>query len=269
MDRKAERVDAVERPPGSLIALDGTLNFRDLGGWSTATGEHVVSRATLYRSDRLSDLTPADHAVLERLGVVTVIDLRYEAEAAQHPSNLWSGVQDHVAIPMGGDLADQRTFIERALDGDYDGITDDDVAVSYVELLTEHASDFGAAVDTLTEGGTALFHCTAGKDRTGLLAMLLLRTVGVADRDVLRDFTLSNEYRAERRMAQLRGVFADRGLNIEDFRPALSAPGPALERAMRWIDETHGSTATFLAEACGVAEPVDRLRRRLLVAAPR
>ena len=251
-------------PAGSLIALEGTLNLRDLGGWPTASGEHVVARSTLYRSDRLSDLSPADHDVLDALGIVTVIDLRYEAEAAQHPSVLWSGVENHVSIPMGGEFADQRSFIERALDGDFDDISDADIGESYIEFLTDHATEFGTAIDTLADGGPALFHCTAGKDRTGLLAMLMLRTVGVDDATVLHDFTLSNEYRAERRMAQLEPIFTERGLDIENFRPALSAPGPALHTAMTWIDETHGSTATYLVESCGMADPVERLGRRLL-----
>ena len=104
-----------------------------------------MARARVYRSDRLSDLTPADHGVLERLGIVTVVDLRYEREAAEHPSRLWFGVENQVSIPMGGDLADQRTFIERALGGEYDGITDDEVGESYVSFLVDHAADFGTA----------------------------------------------------------------------------------------------------------------------------
>lgn len=265
----AGQADGETSPPGSLISLEGTLNLRDLGGWPTSSGDQVVARARLYRSDRLSDLTPADHVVLERFGIVTVVDLRYEREAAEHPSKLWLGVENHVSIPMGGDLADQRTFIERALDGDYDGITDDDVGESYVTFLIDHAADFGVAVAAITDSVPALFHCTAGKDRTGLLSMLVLRTLGVDDADVLRDFTLSNEYRAERRMAQLRPVFTERGLDVEEFRPALSAPGPALLRAMEWIDDSYGSTADYLAGPCGLAEPVERLQRQLLEPAVR
>ena len=251
-------------PPGALIELDGTLNFRDLGGWVTADGRHQVTRGVLYRSDRLSDLSDDDHAHLEQLGIETVVDLRYDAEAAQHPSRLWATVRHHLRCGMGGELADQRSFIERALDGDYDGITDADVGESYVDLLTGYASSLGAAVEAILVGGPGLFHCTAGKDRTGLLAMLILRTVGVAVDDVLTDFALSNPYRAERRIAQLAPVFAARGLDIESFRPALSAPPVALERAMAWIEANHGSAARFLLEAAGVDDPVERLTERVL-----
>lgn len=250
--------------PGALIPLDGTLNLRDLGGWQTADGSHRVAHGRLYRSDRLSDLSVTDHRVLESYGIDTVVDLRYEAEAAEHPSRLWATVERHHEIPMGGDLADQRSFVERALAGDYDGITDAQVGESYVEFLQTHAVDFGWAVQALLAGGAGLYHCTAGKDRTGLLSMLVLRSVGVGDGDVLADFVLSNEYRAEKRMAQLAPTFAEQGLDIEDFRPALSAPRPALVMAMAWLDEEHGTAEQYLAGPGRIVEPGARLRARLL-----
>ncbi|MDH3682694.1 MAG: tyrosine-protein phosphatase [Acidimicrobiia bacterium] len=261
-------MSAEKAAPGALIALDGTLNFRDLGGWPAESGEYRVLRGRVFRSDRLSDLTAADHRRLVGLGIATVVDLRYEAEVEAHPSRLWPTVVDHHEIPLGGDLADQRSFIERALAGEYDGITDADVGESYLDMLRLHAEDFGRAVAALLEGGPALFHCTAGKDRTGLLSMLLLRTVGVGAAHVLADFALSNEYRAERRMAQLRPTFEAHDLDIESFRPALSAPPPALERAMAWIDETHGGAQGYLTEAANLANAGDRLRAHLLEPAP-
>lgn len=261
-------VRSEEAEPGALIALDGTLNLRDLGGWSTESGHRRVARGRFFRSDRLSDLTDADHRVLVGLGITTVVDLRYEAEVEAHPSRLWSTVVDHHEIPLGGELANQRSFIERVLAGEFEVITEADVAESYLEMLNAHAEDFGRAVVALLAGGPGLFHCTAGKDRTGLLSMLLLRTVGVAAAEVLIDFTLSNEYRAERRMAQLRPTFDAHDLDIEFFRPALSAPRAALERAMTWIDETHGGAEGYLVEAARLGRVGHRLRAHLLEPAP-
>lgn len=249
--------------PGALVPLDGTLNVRDLGGWPTADGRSTAW-GRLYRSDRLSDLSPADHAILDDRSIDTVVDLRYEAEAAEHPSKLWSAVEQHRLIPMGGEMADQRSFIQRALDGDFDGITDDDVGESYIEMLERHGPDFGQAVEVLLAGRVGLYHCTAGKDRTGLLTMLILATIGVDADNILADFVLSNEYRAERRMAQLAAVFAAEGLDIERYRPALSAPRPAMVRAMDWIEANHRSPEDYLAGPGAVADVGDRLRSRLL-----
>ncbi len=257
-----------EAAAGALIPLEGTLNLRDLGGWTTATGR-TTAFGHFYRSDRLSGLTDADHHTLDDLAIDTVVDLRYEAEVAEHPSLLWSTVAHHHEIPMGGELADQRSFIDRALAGEFDGITDADVADSYIDLLGNHAEGFGRAVTALLDGGAGLYHCTAGKDRTGLLSMLVLRTVGVSTSDVLADFVLSNEYRAAKRMAQLKPVFDDAGLDIESFRPALSAPRPALEQAVSWIEANHGTAEAFLTGPGAVDDPGARLQARLLEPAER
>lgn len=257
----SSRRDAPE--PGALIPLNGTLNLRDLGGWPTAGG--TIAHGRLFRSDRLAGLTGDDHSRLDALGIATVIDLRYEQEVAEHPSLLWSSVVNHHNIPLGGALANQQSFIARALAGHFDGVSDDDVGQSYLDLLEIHATDFGRAIEALLEpSDPALFHCTAGKDRTGLLAMLILRAVGVADDDVLTDFELSNRYRARRRVAELRSVFADHGLDVELFRPALSAPRPAMERAMGWIDHEWGGTGRWISDAASVEEAEHRLTRRLV-----
>ena len=255
------------RAAGSLIELDGTLNLRDLGGWHTPNG--ITAFGRVYRSDRLSDLSPADHERLEERGIVTVIDLRYEAEVSAHPSRLWSTVANHHEIPMGGDLADQRSFLERVLAGDLDEVTDDDVAESYVDMLSVHPGELGRAVEAILDARPALYHCTAGKDRTGLLSMLLLSTVGVSDTDILADFELSNEYRASRRRDQLRPTFEAEGIDIDRYWPALSAPGPALVAAMAWLRDQFESPARYLAEQAGVSDPVGRIHHLLLAPADR
>ena len=252
--------------PGALIELDGTMNLRDLGGWNTASGQRVT-HGHFYRCDRLSALSDDDLTRLDERGIGTVIDLRYEAEVAEHPSRLWSTVDRHVSIPMAGEMANQRSFVDRIFAGEIAEVTVDDVGESYLAMLTDHATGFGQAVETLLDSGPSLFHCTAGKDRTGLLAMLILWTVGVPEADVVADYGLTNRYRAERRIAELRPLFEARGLDVERFRPALSAPEPALVTAMTWLGRTHGSAEAYLEGAAGVPHAGRRLRDRLLVGA--
>ncbi|MCP3934301.1 MAG: tyrosine-protein phosphatase, partial [Actinomycetia bacterium] len=108
--------------------------------------------------------------------------------------------------------------------------------------------------------------CTAGKDRTGLLAMLMLGTLGVSQDDILHDFTLSNQYRAEIRMKALAPIFAAKGLDVETFRPAFSAPRLAMEMALEWIEREHGSPTAYVRDAAGLGDDgIDRLRNRTLV----
>lgn len=249
--------------PGSRIELDGALNLRDLGGWRADGG--TIAAGRLFRSDRLSELTDGDHARFDALGVRTVIDLRHGHEIDESPSRLWPGVVHHRNIPMTGDSVQPRTFLEMAFSGEMDGISDSTVGETYISMLTRHASDFGEAINLAVAEAPSLFHCTAGKDRTGLFAMLVLRSLGVDEEDVLRDFTLSNEYRAEARIEQLGPTFAERGLDIEQFRPALSAPRSAMEMAMRWLDDTHAGPQRYLLTAAGMSDDDLTALRTLLV----
>lgn len=246
--------------PGQRIDLEGALNLRDIGGWPTLDGG-TVRRGFAYRCDRLSQLTEADHATLSGLGVVTVIDFRYEREVTEDPSRLWPLVTNHVEIPMAGKLAQEKTFLERAFAGEMDGINDDWVFDSYVDILTDHPLDYASAIRHVAESGPSLFHCTAGKDRTGLMTMLLLSVAGVDRELILDDFDLSNRYRTEPRMAALAPMFAENGLDIEAFRPALGAPRPALAKTFAWLDEHHGGPLGYLTGAAAMTKSeLDELR---------
>ena len=257
--------DLADLAPGDRIPVDGARNLRDLGGYPTRSG-HVVRRGQVFRSDRLAALTDADLGRLAALGIHTVIDLRYDAEVAEHPNRLWATVERHERIPMASELAKERTFLDRVMSGEVAAITDDDVAESYLDLLGAQADGFARIVRLVLDGHPTLFHCTAGKDRTGLTAMLLLGTLGVDDELILDDFTRSNEHRAERRIAELRDDFAARGLDVEAFRPALSAPRPAMERALAWLAAEVGGPERYLLDVAGLTEvELDELRRLLLV----
>ncbi len=248
--------------PGSRLELDGALNVRDLGGWITPAGPVAYGR--LYRSDRLNDLSDADLDTLSARRIDTVIDFRSEVESEAHPTRLWPTVTRHLELPIGSVVANQRTFLERAMAGELEELTEADMAETYVEILTHHGQQFGRAVEAVLNGGPALYHCTAGKDRTGLLTMLVFAAIGVSTDDILTDFELSNHYRAETRILALKPMFDERGLDMERFRAGFSAPRPAMERAIGWVSDNHGDAARYLREAAGVDEPVDRLTAHLL-----
>ncbi len=239
--------------PGLRIDLEGALNLRDLGGWPTLDGRSI-RRGVAYRCDRLSQLTARDHETLSQLGIVTVIDFRHQAEVTEDPSLLWPSVRQHVEIPMAGKLAQEKTFLERAFDGELDGIDDDWVFETYVDMLRDHSDGFATAIRHVVDDAPSLFHCTAGKDRTGLMAMLLLSVAGVDRELILEDFELSNTYRAEPRMAALAPIFAERGLNVEDFRPALGAPRPAMVKTLAWLDEHHQGPVGYLRAVAGMTD---------------
>lgn len=261
-------MDTPAPTPGDRLPLTGARNLRDLGGYPAGPGRSV-RRGMLYRSDRLTDLSDDDLDQLAGLSIRTVIDLRYDAEVTEHPSRLWVGVERHENIPMAGALAKERSFLDRVFSGEVEAVTEDDVAQSYLDMLDVHAADFALVVRMLLDGCPALFHCTAGKDRTGLVSMLVLSVLGVDDDTILDDFEQSNRHRAEPRIAELRDSFAARGLDIEAFRPALSAPRPAMVGAMAWLSREAGGAERYLLEVGGMTgDEVAALRDLLLVEEP-
>jgi protein-tyrosine phosphatase len=174
--------------PVRLVALEAVHNFRDLGGYATADGRTTLWR-TLYRADGLYRLTPADVTALEPLGLRTVIDLRSDSELDERgrfPVDAHPVVFHHLPIV-------DKTWAH--LDApDYD--RDEDFLIwAYQDMLAIGAPRFAAAFEVLAEPGAlpAVFHCAAGKDRTGLLAALLLGSLGVSHDDIVADYALTVE----------------------------------------------------------------------------
>lgn len=251
--------------PGALIAIDGLRNIRDLGGWATPTG--VVRHGRLFRSDRLDELTPASHRALDALGISTVVDFRYESERDEAPSRLWSSVTNHVEIPMAPKDRLPGSFVERVQRGEFDNLTDATITEMYQVLLKVHRPGFVEAISQMVSGGPALFHCSAGKDRTGIMAMLLLSVLGVAEEDIVAEFDLTNTYRTESRMEEMAEVFAKIDLDVEDFRPIMSAPVPAMIGALAWIRAEHGTAEAYLVDGGLDQATIERMRSELVAEA--
>ena len=110
----------------------------------------------------------------------------------------------------------------------------------------------------------AVFHCTAGKDRTGVAAALLLEVLGVDREHVLDDYELSTRYRSGPRIEELRPRLVAAGVDVESVRPFLSAPRPALAAGLATVDERHGSVIEFLLASGLDPEVPARLKAELL-----
>ena len=128
---------------------------------------------------------------------------------------------------VGEPPAEQSDVVELIMAGKVDDYGTDLIVGIYREMLTKAAPTFGALLTGLAEPAElpALFHCTAGKDRTGIAAALLLGLLGVPDETVLDDYELSTTYRTNRRLAELRPRFEEAGLDVARFVDYLSAPG--------------------------------------------
>jgi hypothetical protein len=181
-----------------LVALEGSFNFRDLGGYATGDGR-TVRWGRLYRSDALHELTPADVAHLRALGLRTVVDLRTEREldrSGRGPLEPEGIAFHHLAVVKEGVRGDGTA--EGAAGREAVGApapVGDDLAERYLWYL-DVGGDAIAGALTLFGGAEhypLVFHCAAGKDRTGVLAALVLGILGV-DRDtIVADYVITAE----------------------------------------------------------------------------
>jgi protein-tyrosine phosphatase len=164
---------------------DGCLNVRDLGGLPTGDGR-VTRRGAVVRADSLDRLTPGGWAALYAHGVRTVVDLREADERADGIDR--PGGITVVTVPL--DDNDDNDFWYRCIDDDIDG-----TPLYYRPFLERKADRCVAAVRAVaraTAGGVVV-HCGIGRDRTGLVSLLLLALAGVTAEAVAADYALSGE----------------------------------------------------------------------------
>ena len=173
--------------PGAPLPFEACENFRELGGYTGCGGRHVKYGA-FYRSPALANIkTPADRARFEALGVRTVFDFRSEKERTLAPDPDFPGV---VNIPASAMLAEDGSEVDFDLEKllrSEDGIRmlTEGVHESYARMPFGNPA-YRALFGAIRAGQTPiLFHCTAGKDRTGVAAALILKALGVSREDVL------------------------------------------------------------------------------------
>jgi protein tyrosine/serine phosphatase len=237
------------------VVLEGCLNFRDLGGIPTRDGRHVRT-GLLYRSDALHHLTPADVALLrDQLGIGSVIDLRSTAELqseGQGPLAEQPIAFHHVPLfdgdtRMAGAAAESITLGER-----------------YV-LLAELARDPIARVVTLIAEAPAplVYHCAAGKDRTGVISAVLLGLLGVDDEVIVADYATSRE-NLDAIVERLRSMPGYRVM-LDALPPdTMHAEPETMRTFLAALAARHGSVAGYARTAGVGEEALARLADRLI-----
>jgi protein-tyrosine phosphatase len=245
------------RHPDRVRRLQGATNFRDLGGYAGHEGRPLRWRK-LFRSEHLGGLTPDDQAQLKVLGVARAFDFRGVHERAARPYDL-PGVTQHT-------LSIEPTVTQRMDDMVAAGQTLTGPAVAglmrdlYRGLVNEQSHRFAELFEHLLAEDTPLvFHCTAGKDRTGIAAALILSALGVPREVVMQDYLLTNEHFVHPPMPDSRTpkeALAVLWRVQEDF----------LTEALRTIDEQHSGIESYLSQRLGLSEAARKaLRERYLM----
>ena len=238
-----------------LLPLEGAQNFRDLGGYPTLAGRRV-RWGRVFRSDSLSDLTGADVARLERLGLRLVCDFRGDAEVEDEPNRLAGRAPfDYWRQPLGDRSVQPAEWRRRFESGDFGEIDASWLTRSYRGMIDDCAPEIGAVFRRLAreEGLPAVLHCTAGKDRTGVTAALLLLLLGVPREHVIEDYALTGLY-TEGRIRAAERFFRERGIEPERVRALLGSEPSTLAAALDHLDEAHGGAERWARECAGLAE---------------
>ncbi|HJQ41718.1 MAG TPA: tyrosine-protein phosphatase [Jatrophihabitantaceae bacterium] len=235
------------------LPFEQVFNFRDLGGYATGDG-HTVKWRTVFRADGIHRLTVEDLASLD---VRTVLDLRT-------PEELERGRCEHDSIGFHHLPILQTPWTQLEFEGELDAVTF--LADRYVEMLDEGCESIARALHILGEDSSLplVFHCAAGKDRTGVVAAVLLGILGVEDDDIAADYSLSRL-----------GMTRFREWIIENFPDAadamskqpdafLAAPAEAMHLFLERVRTTFGSFDAYVG-GLGVEDAtLDAVRSNLL-----
>lgn len=267
-DQHGNELLAAER----RLGMQGTPNFRDYGGYTGADGRRV-KWGYLFRSGQLAHLSDEDLQLLASLDLELVCDFRQETEQETHPSRLPPATTLRVlSLPIvpgntGSFFAqaeDRRASMANFRRQDVFEVMRD-INRDFAEGQRETFARVFREVLELGQG-RFLVHCSAGKDRTGFAAALMLLALGVSREDVMKDYLLSGEYfDPEVELGRMQRKYRLDHVQPEVVRPILEVHEDYLATALASIDENFGSVERYLEEALGLGPAgVAELRARYL-----
>jgi protein-tyrosine phosphatase len=244
------------------VILQGAINFRDLGGYETKDGRHV-KWGEIYRSADISKLTEADLAVLKDRGITYDVDLRGHQEAAQAPDRMNPGT-DYILLPAGSDGLNNWMKSISTIKGN----GGDSLMVSYytnIDSLALRYKPFFNKLLGLPAGESLVFHCTAGKDRTGIGAALLLYSLGVPYETIVADYEATNYYRGTDNQRQMSAMTQRMHIDKDVAHSMMSAKKPYLDATFNAITAKYGSIDNYLKTQLGLDdEKIAMLRKKFL-----
>ena len=241
------------------VAFRGITNFRDLGGYRTRLGV-ALRWGSVFRADALHGLEPDDLRLYEQLSIRTIYDLRGDLERSERPNRMHSVHIPVISRPAGASTPELAASVSIA-DGERL------LAQMYKGVIDHSAEQIGRIFAGLTEAGSlpAVFHCHAGKDRTGVVAAVLLETLGVDRQDILDDYELTARYRLRSQQDATYDRLIQAGLSAEAAAGVLTTPRWAMDEALGYLDCEYSGVEEYLTGPAGLCkEDLEVLRDVLL-----
>lgn len=236
------------------FTLQGAFNARDLGGLPLINGGQTRS-GVFFRSDAPSRLTPADEITFAD-DVDSVVDLRTDIERSQAPDNTPKGVEILHKPLLGGSWAPVKG--QAAAADQQQKITQEQMqqfvnslpslSDLYIEILKEGSETFAQIASLVANGRRTLIHCTAGKDRTGVGAALVLDAVGVRREAIIEDYSKTHNNLSGAWSEAMIANLEKQGLEMNDKLMDLLTASPAgvMESTLETIDATYGGSVEYL-----------------------
>ena len=246
--------------PNREVALEGAVNFRDLGGYVTTDYRRIVMRR-IYRAGDISKLTDADMEELKRRKIYTVVDFRGEDEIAAAPDRLLHDA-DYLPLSVGsGNSVDLAALVKENASG-----MDAMVAFySDVSAFKEKYRPFFRKLLMLSDTSAMVFHCSAGKDRTGIAAALLLYALDVPLETIMADYVSTNLYRKDENEKMINYLMSEHKIDRKTATEIMDANPLYLESTFNALKRRYGSVDLFLYNELGIDEAVKlRFREKLL-----
>ena len=228
------------------VLLDGSRNCRDLGGITLANGR--TRRGVVYRADALHKLSDRDQTTLEELNLASIIDLRAKFEIKRAPNRL---------SPVLASRVEELSFISKRTHHMFERIVNDELTAEdvhrcmleqYRALALEHCKDYRRVIDRLmvaARTGSVLFHCTSGKDRTGMVSAILLAALGAEEDDIVADYMLTNK--------RIEPVsFLDNVRDPAIVRHIMAAAPEYITTALEVMKKNYGSIDNYLVTEIGI-----------------
>jgi protein-tyrosine phosphatase len=213
------------------LPLEGTYNTRELGGYPVPLG--ITSWKKFLRSDSLTQMTESDKEYMKIYPVTTIIDLRSQREVEEEPDPEISGI-DYYHLPIGVVEIDDVTKMLNPKSSTF-------IVDFYIQCLEESTDNIRQIFEHFaTETGCVVFHCAAGKDRTGIIAALLLSLAGASKEDIVANYQTTYTYlKANPIYTKERAVYA---------RELLYSSPNYIKRALSYLDENYQGTRNYLME---------------------
>ncbi|KAK2834870.1 hypothetical protein FQN49_006832 [Arthroderma sp. PD_2] len=259
---------ALPSPP--FHAIEGVYNLRDVGGYAL-TPTTSVRRNFIYRSAHLSSVTPTGaKCIVDELKIAYIYDFRSEVELARYPLvDIPGTTRRYVPVFRDQDASPASLALRYKDYSAADGA--EGFIRAYKEILRSGAESAYKVVfehirDQPADG--LLFHCTAGKDRTGVFAALILRLAGVTDDEVIgKEYELT-----EIGLGDLREQFIQKLLShpaVEGDRDAVvrmtGAKAAAIIGMLKWLDSEYGGVEGYMKKAIGFSdEDIEKIKKNIV-----